>query len=502
MARLTIYFTSDTHGYLYNTTFADGQERSMGLLSMDFPKDGNTLVIDGGDTIQGSPLTYYLHEKGEGQDMIWEALNRRGYDYVTLGNHDFNYGRSWLSPYLHGLHAECLCANVEDLQGELPLGGTAIRVMENGLKVGLFGIVTDWVNRWEKKDNLKGFKISSPLRAARACAARLREEGADIVVGIYHGGMEKDLETGRLLSDTDENLACRICEEVPVDLLLTGHQHIAMTGSWNGTHLVQTPFNALQYVKVQLQDDGTWVSELVTPPSVQTLTEKEKKIRGDLEKWLDTPIGHLSRDLWPGDKLDMALHGTSIAAFFNRVQLDVSGADVSLSMIPNSCRGFAKDVTVRDVVATYIYPNTLCVLKADGKTIRAALEQTASYFDARGPENIRISDAFLHPKEEHYNYDYFAGLTYAFDLSRPVGQRVCCLKREGRDIQDEDVFTVAMNDYRATGTGKYPMWTRCEHVQDILTEMSELILTYFSEHALVQAEEPSSPVCFYGDIRL
>ena len=63
MSRLTIYFTSDTHGYLYNTTFADTMPRPVGLLGMDFPKDGNTLIIDGGDTIQGSPLTYFLHEK-------------------------------------------------------------------------------------------------------------------------------------------------------------------------------------------------------------------------------------------------------------------------------------------------------------------------------------------------------------------------------------------------------------------------------------------------------
>ena len=64
MNRLTIYFTSDTHGYLFPTSFIDAEVRPMGLLSMHFPKDGNTLVIDGGDTIQGSPLTYYCHEAG------------------------------------------------------------------------------------------------------------------------------------------------------------------------------------------------------------------------------------------------------------------------------------------------------------------------------------------------------------------------------------------------------------------------------------------------------
>ena len=82
MSKLTIYFTSDTHGYLYPTNFSSKQPLPMGLLPMSFPKDENTLVIDGGDTIQGSPLTYFckLHNR---ELPIAQAMNDRGYDYVT-----------------------------------------------------------------------------------------------------------------------------------------------------------------------------------------------------------------------------------------------------------------------------------------------------------------------------------------------------------------------------------------------------------------------------------
>ena len=146
MSRLTIYFTSDTHGYLYNTNFADTRPRPLGLLGMQFPKDGDTLIIDGGDTIQGSPLTYFLHEKHRRQIMA-DVMNARGYDVVTLGNHDFNYGPAWMGEYLHGLHASCLCANVEDLTGTLPIRKWEIRTMASGLKVGLFGITTHWIKR-------------------------------------------------------------------------------------------------------------------------------------------------------------------------------------------------------------------------------------------------------------------------------------------------------------------------------------------------------------------
>lgn len=224
MPKLTIYFTSDTHGYLYPNNFADEQPRPMGLLSMTFPKDENTLVIDGGDTIQGSPLTYFcrLH----GLDIpVAQAMNDRGYDYVTLGNHDFNLGRDRLKAHLETLHAKCLCANVTDARHELPIGGAVVHTLGNGLRVGLVGIVTDWVNLWEKPENLVDLTVSDPLAAAREA---LRGLEADVIIGVYHGGVERDLSTGRLLSQTDENIACRLCEELPFDLLLTGHQHIAM----------------------------------------------------------------------------------------------------------------------------------------------------------------------------------------------------------------------------------------------------------------------------------
>ena len=297
MSKLTIYFTSDTHGYLFPNNFADTKPRSMGLLSMQFPKDENTLVIDGGDTIQGSPLTYFC--RLEGRELpVAQAMNARGYDYVTLGNHDFNNGYDYLRRHLNALSAKCLCANVQDLRGEMPVCASAVHVLGNGLRVGLVGIVTDWVNRWEKRENLTELSVTDPLEAAREAIAQL---DADLIVGIYHGGIERDLQTGRPLSQTDENIACRLCEELPLDLLLTGHQHIAMVNqSWNGVHIVQTPCNAAAYVKVTLEEDG-FHSELCTPPDTAVLLPDEKQLWQDVNIWLDQPIGRLNHDIWPDE---------------------------------------------------------------------------------------------------------------------------------------------------------------------------------------------------------
>lgn len=476
---LTVYFTSDIHGYLYPTNFQDMKPRPMGLLSMRFPKDENTLVIDGGDILQGSPLTYYSHSLGISLPIA-EAMNDRGYDYVTLGNHDFNYGRVNLLRYLRALDAQCLCANVDDLRGELPVLPCAVHTLGNGLRVGLVGLVTDWIKRWEKPENLEGFSVVSPLERAKKTVASL---DCDVLVGIYHGGIERDPESGRLLSLTDENIACRLCDEIPFDLLLTGHQHIALAGArWHDTHLVQAPCNATAYVRVELSENWQFSSELCPVPDHAVLTEAESVLFGRLDEWLDHPIGHLSRSMWPEDKLKMAMEGTPIADFFNRVQLWASGAEISCAALANSVRGFDRNVTVRDVVASYVYPNTLKVLEVSGKVLRQALEQCATYF-ARNPDgSLSVNSSFLRPKEAHFNYDYFDGIQYTFDLSRPAGDRVVSIFRDNRPVTDNQSFTLCMCDYRATGAGGFDCYLSCPVIREIQTDITELILRYLESH--------------------
>lgn len=482
MNKLTIYFTSDTHGYLYPTNFADKQARPMGLLSMRFPKDENTLVIDGGDTIQGSPLTYYCKT----QDIslpVAEAMNDRGYDYITLGNHDFNNGYAYLEKYLNALDAQCLCANVSDKTGALPILPATVHTLGNGLRVGLVGLVTDWIKLWEKMENLIHFDISDPLAAAKHAIEALE---CDVLVGIYHGGFEKELTTGRPLSGTNENIACRLCEELPFDLLLTGHQHIPLSGAcWNGVYMVQPPCNAAAYVKITMDEEKHFSSELIAPPAQAELTPAQETLWQALDFWLDTPIGRLSKPLLPMEKLEMALCGSSIADFFNRVQLWASGADISCTALGNEVRGFDSAVTVRDVVASYVYSNTLVVLRVSGSILRQALEQCARYFDVNEQGKVSIARSFLEPKVAHYDYDYFAGVDYTFDLNRPAGDRLVSLTKNGAPVRDEEEFTLCLCDYRSTGAGNFPFYASCPHVREIQTEVSELILSYLSAHSEV-----------------
>ena len=112
MKQVRIIFTSDVHGYFYFFFYLDRERKPKGLLhiAQTFHKDGNTLILDGGDTLQGSPFSYYSQMK-ERPDIAAELMNRAGYDAVTIGNHDFNYGYKYLQSFFKHLNAVCVCQN-------------------------------------------------------------------------------------------------------------------------------------------------------------------------------------------------------------------------------------------------------------------------------------------------------------------------------------------------------------------------------------------------------
>ena len=167
-------------------------------------------------------------------------MNECGYDYVTFGKHDFSYGMEYLNEYATKLNATAVCQNLLNQNGDYLLQ-YQIKTLENGMKVG---IVTDYVNEWEKLSNIENIKIVDPFEQAKNGLAELKDQ-VDVTICMYHGGFECDLATNKLLSETSENIAYKICEEFEFDLLLTGHQHMSIEGQLIcGTYVFQPKENA------------------------------------------------------------------------------------------------------------------------------------------------------------------------------------------------------------------------------------------------------------------
>ena len=492
--KLQLYYTSDVHGFFSPIDYASGKRIPSGLANciQNFRKDGNTLVIDGGDTLQGSPFTYYLYNKrGGGSGLIARLMNIGGYDFVTLGNHDFNYGKKAVEEYLKALDARCLCANVTGIAG---VERTAVATMENGLRVGLTGITTHFVKLWEKPENMRGIIVTDAFAAAGSALAELKAAGTDVNICIYHGGFEKEAGTGRVISSTDENQGYRICEELDFDVLLAGHQHMpAESIELCGTYTCQPPDRAKRYAVMGVTVDGkvTAVSRLEEPGETEKKAAKEllEPAENEAAVWFDTPIGRLDVPLLPSDHADMAANGCLIANFFNQVQLEATGADISATSLGNSVKGLDRAVTIRDVVSTYVFPNTLKTVSVNRAQLKKALERSAEYFTIGQNGKPAVSEKFLKPIEQHFNYDYFSGIEVTEDIRRPEGDRVISIKYRGEELPEDRQLTLCLNNYRATGAGGYDVYRECKVVRELPTEIAELIIAYVDKHGDIAVDK-------------
>ncbi len=511
--RLKLYYTSDTHGHIFPVDYAANVPAACGVLSFAerVKKDGNTLVLDGGDTLQGTPFSQCYQDRTlagdcleDGCHPIAAAFNSAGYDYITLGNHDFNYGYDALRDYLTALDARCLCANVEDLRGELGILPEIVHILENGLRVGITGIVTDYVTVWEQPENLKDIRITDAFTAASRAYERLHGR-CDICICIYHGGFERDLKDGRLLSETGENIGWKLCSELPFDVVLTGHQHMAVEGVWiNGTFGVQCPDGAREYALLEIGTPARPGIDSAEPIKTKSAGAKRLHVSSSLQpvgdcypeqpyrlllpfeeqvqRWLDLPVGQLEASILPEEKLAAALCGSRVAALFNQVQMAVTGADISCTSLGNGPVGLATPVTMRGISSACLFANTLVVVEVDEAVIRSSLERCAAYFTLEDGRPA-VSEAFLKPKVEHYNYDFYAGISYTFDLRKPTGKRVVNLTLADGTPLGQGSYRLCTSNYRATGTGGYEALGRCPVLWRGSVEVPELTARYISANS-------------------
>ena len=137
---------------------------------------------------------------------------------------------------------------------------------------------------------------------------------------------------------------------------------------------------------------------------------------------------------------------------------------------------------MRDIVSTYIFPNTLVTLAVNRAQLKRALERSAEYFTLVADGRISVSESFLHPIVQHFNYDYISGVNVTFDLHRPVGDRVTSILWHGEELDDTLSLSLCMNNYRASGAGGYGVYTECGVLREQPTEIAELIIDYVLRH--------------------
>ena len=505
--QITFLETSDMHGYVYPTNFAGEHDLAIGaakvaakLKQLRAEAQGPVVMIENGDFIQGSPLSYYIAKSQHPVAELTKVISHMAYDVHVLGNHEFNYGLAYLQEAIASYQAPVLAANILNEEGQ-PYFGRAYTIIEKeGIKIAVLGLVTQYIPHWEQPATIKGMRFESIIQTAKKYVPELRKQ-ADLVIVSYHGGFEKDLATGEATELlTGENEGYDLLQEVPgIDAFFTGHQHREIAAIVNGVPVVQPGYRGSQIGRIQLtveKKEGRAVitDQQATLHSVAEVSADEEilaliePIETELEKWLDQPLGKVNGDMRITDPMQARIVEHPYVEFINRVQMAASGAEISgTALFNNEGKGFGTTITMRDVITNYIYPNTLAVVKVTGAELRQALEQTANYL-AVADGKIVFNPAFIEPKPQYYNYDMYEGIDYTIDMHQPAGERITRLLFRDEPITPEQELEVVVNQYRAVGGGNYAMFTADKIVREIQVDMTELIADYLKQHPVLEAE--------------
>lgn len=505
---LTILATSDIHGYLYPTNYVDDAvEMPFGLFKAAFVIEreketatGPVLLIENGDFIQGSPLSQYVEENNESPAPLISVLNDMNYDVGVLGNHEFNYGLDYLKAAIEAVTHPVLSANILRNNGDYFADAPIAIIEKEGLKIGVLGLTTQYIPNWEHPDHIKDLNFISAVEMAKEWVPKLREE-ADIVVVSYHGGFESALDSGEPTErPTGENEGYRLITEVEgIDALITGHQHREIATLVNDVPVVQPGFQGENVSKIVLEieqiGDSFKVragrSELLSvaeAPVHQELSKKYLPLQQSANDWLDQVIGQTKGNMKIADPAQARIEEHPYVEFINKVQMHYGKADLSLTaLFSNHVPGYGEDITIRDVILNYPFPNTLAVIEVTGLELKAALEQSAEYFVLDDLDEIRVNPKFISPKPQPYNYDMYEGIDYIVDVAQPIGERITKLQFHGKDVQDSDTFELVANQYRAVGGGNFAMFEGKEFLRQVNTSMSDLITAYIQENQVIDA---------------
>lgn len=500
MSKIRLLATSDVHGYIPPYSYGTNESISSGMSRISTMiqslRDENTLVLDNGDTIQGSPLLYYHHlYEVETVNPMAKVLNVIGYDYVNTGNHEFNYGFENLKKYYSEIDAKWICGNI-NYQEKALNEPYVIHTFPNGKKIALIAAVTDYIPHWEQPRHIVDITFTDVVSFVKK-AVEMARPLVDAVVVMYHGGFEKDMTTGEITEkQTGENVGYRLCHEIEgIDVLISGHQHRSIYGVCGSTAYTQTAFNAkeLACIDIEFNEEGLVITPSVLPvqaESDQAVMDVISEIEGRCQTWLDQPLGQLDEgDLLITDLFDARVHKHKMVSFLNQVQLYFSNADLSGVALANEVKGFCHEITMRDIVSTYVFPNTLCVVGMKGNDVKAMLELCAEYFDVKDGQ-FCVSHRFLEPKPAHYNYDMFdgEGVSYTIHVNREISNRVTDIKIKGEPIDFEKEYSVVVNNYRAAGGGNFDMFERSRMIHDLQRDVVECIAQYILDKKTIHVE--------------
>lgn len=483
---LRILETTDLHAnmmdydyYKKSTTERFGYVRTATLIDNARAEVKNSVLVDNGDLIQGSPLADYTFSKGlkdKETHPVHKAMNKMDYVVGNIGNHEFNFGLDFLKQSLKGAEFPYVNSNVFDAKTGEPMFQQYIIVdtpvvdrdgKEHTIKIGYIGFVPPQVLQWDKV-NLEGkVTVKDITETAKQLVPQMRKEGADIVIAIPHSGLSSD--PYKLMA---ENSVYYLSEVEGINAIMFGHSHgvfpsdkfsgikgidienglingvpAVMPGQW-GDHL------GVVDLVLDKSDAGWTVStaKATTRAIFDTINNKSlaepnlrvvEALKDDhkgTEAFMNKPIGKVDTDLFSHlalvqeDPSIQIIHDAQRDYIEHYIQgdPDLDGLPVLSAVAPFKAGGRKNDpygyvevpkgvVSVSGVADIYMYANTLTAVKVKGSDIKEWLECSASLYNqvdvnSTAPQYLLNWDDF-----RMYNFDSIdGGVKYQIDVTQPA----------------------------------------------------------------------------------
>jgi 5'-nucleotidase / UDP-sugar diphosphatase len=369
-----------------------------------------------------------------GEQMI-AALNAVGVDLATLGNHEFDFGDDALIQRMHDARWQWVVSNVVDTRTGLPIGGAAPYVVRafGRLKVGFIGLclTTGEISR----ERLTHTRLVDPIEAAKTYVPRLKSEGANVIVAVTHLPFDEDRALVEALPD--------------VDLVIGGHEHYPITAVEGRAFISKAGSDArwVARIDVNRRQAGAVERFYELVPITSALAEEpgtagvvasyEKRLGAEMDRTVgDTTV--------PLDAEHKGAAETNLGDFVADAFRDAVHADVGLTN-SGGIRGNrmypAGPLTRRTIVAILPFDNTVCKIEVPGRVLLEALDHGVSRLPRDAGQFPQVS-----------------GLTMRVDAGAPAGQRVRDVTIDGRRIDAERTYTVALPDYILKGGDGYAMF--------------------------------------------
>ncbi|UMM02796.1 2',3'-cyclic-nucleotide 2'-phosphodiesterase [Vibrio campbellii] len=482
--KLRIIETTDIHTNVMDYDYYKDQpsqqiglSRAATLVKQAREEAVNSVLVDNGDLIQGSPMGDYMAAKGINAGeihLVYKAMNQLDYDVGNIGNHEFNYGLEFLKNSIDGANFPYVSANVFDKKtGEHYFKPYLIKThtfkdtdgQSHEIKVGYIGFVPPQIMVWDKK-NLEGKVFAEDItETAKKLVPQMKKEGADVIVAIPHSGISTDpYKLGA------ENSVYYLTEVEGIDAIAFGHSHAVFPGKdfakLQGVDNAKGTINGVTAVMpgrwgshVGVMDlmlkekDGKWqvvegqseARPIFDKANKKSLAEADKGIVDALvddhkgtREFVNQPIGKANDVMYSFLALvqdDPTIQIVNLAQkdYVERfIQGDPDLADIPVlsAAAPFKVGGRKDDpngftevesgqLTFRNAADLYLYPNTLVAMKVKGKEVHEWLECSAGQFNhidvnSTKPQSLINWDSF-----RTYNFDVMDGVNYQIDVTQP-----------------------------------------------------------------------------------